>query len=505
MNKWIDIKINYNYFFAERIKKLIIQEKDIEKKVLLIEYLADYYSCQVTGKYSDEFLEEQLIDISNKNIIYENENIIEKNTVLHVMSECYSTGGHTRAVNNWINLDEKRKNSIIFTNQVSYIQIPKFLKDSVENSGGKIYFTTKKSKLRQAIYLQSIASNYEKIILHVHMFDSIPLLAFGNHSWNIPIYFYGHADFRFWLGVSISDVILDIHSDSKKRTINLRGAKKSIVFPLPNEFTYVNKSKNAIERSKFIKKYDIPQNAKIITTIGSDFKYTVTRQLNFQKFIKYLVNKYKDLYVIVIGPDAKDKAWKNTIKSTHNRVKVLGVLNKDKVDEWLNVSDIYLDSFPVGGGVAILDALNRNLNILSLSIKGDRLDELMEIKSKTLRDLDKKIKEILLNNENKYYLKALLNIKKLFSNKIWINKLDDILELDLIHKTSSFHSNKCISNFERIYYQVLDRKYEYDSLDCFNKLLVSCKIKIILIRIKSIIQFALNSYISLISNKIFND
>ena len=52
------------------------------------------------------------------------------------------------------------------------------------------------------------------VILHVHMYDVLPILAFANGDFNRPVMFYNHADHLFWLGASISDLVVNFRSSS---------------------------------------------------------------------------------------------------------------------------------------------------------------------------------------------------------------------------------------------------------------------------------------------------
>lgn len=56
---------------------------------------------------------------------------------------------------------------------------------------------------------------YEYIILHTHMEDAIAVVAFGTEDFMHPILFYNHTSYLFWIGKSITDLLLDLFKSDK--------------------------------------------------------------------------------------------------------------------------------------------------------------------------------------------------------------------------------------------------------------------------------------------------
>jgi len=65
------------------------------KKIYIIYLFAKFYSTRFVGAYADCFLEKQLQRIG-KNIKVDLSNNINKDTVLHIMTEAYEVGGHMK-------------------------------------------------------------------------------------------------------------------------------------------------------------------------------------------------------------------------------------------------------------------------------------------------------------------------------------------------------------------------------------------------------------------------
>mgnify|MGYP007102608520 CR=1 FL=1 len=125
--------------------------------------------------------------------------------------------------------------------------------------------------MQKAEKLANLSEEFERIILFTHMNDIIPILAYSNPGWKIPIYFYNHADFRFSYGFRISDAVLNLGQFDVDKSIRYRGVKKirvyNMQFPGMGEFEQ-EKDRIVINRDKLRKKinckYGLKQNDKLV-------------------------------------------------------------------------------------------------------------------------------------------------------------------------------------------------------------------------------------------------
>ena len=128
------------------------------------------------------------------------------------------------------------------------------------------------------------------------MNDIIPILAYSNPGWKIPIYFYNHADFRFSYGFRISDAVLNLGQFDVDKSIRYRGVKKNqsvyMQFPGMGEFEQ-EKDRIVINRDKLRKKinckYGLKQNDKLVVSMGADFKYESIVGYEFDRYVKKIV------------------------------------------------------------------------------------------------------------------------------------------------------------------------------------------------------------------------
>ena len=119
--------------------------------------------------------------------------------------------------------------------------------------------------MQKAEKLANLSEEFERIILFTHMNDIIPILAYSNPGWKIPIYFYNHADFRFSYGFRISDAVLNLGQFDVDKSIRYRGVKKNqsvyMQFPGMGEFEQ-EKDRIVINRDKLRKKINCKYGIK---------------------------------------------------------------------------------------------------------------------------------------------------------------------------------------------------------------------------------------------------
>ena len=115
-----------------------------------------------------------------------------------------------------------------------------------------------------------------------------------------------------------------------------------------------------IER-KNIKKsdYNIPDDAIIITSAGRTPKFQDDR---VSKLIIELMYDLPKLHYVIVGPKS-DEIPLSIPDALKDRVHIFNW--SDKYTDYLMISDIYLDTFPSGGGMTLLDAALLKLPLIS--------------------------------------------------------------------------------------------------------------------------------------------
>ncbi len=445
--------IEKNYKFSQVLKEYFFKEKNINVKLKLAKYYATYCWQNRVGFFQDLEFEKELGKISSKYKIntFEIKSICNKRT-LHIATEVYSSGGHTRVINNWINFEEKNQDLLIINSEKS--QIESWLEETLKKNAGKIILLRQNNVLEKAKELFNIVQNYERIILHIHPDDIIPILAFSNSKIIEKIYFYNHADHVFWLGVTINKCVLDLTSEGKEFSLKKRGIINSEILSIPLEEK--QQETKIIDINEIYESYNLRKNSKIIFSMATEFKYNTILDYDFFEFLEklspFLIKC--DIYFLVAGPNLKNKFWKRIYECSEKRVIPLGVLPKERVKEIWKIVDLYIDSFPMNSYTCLLEAISNNIKCFSLKTPISDLDCLKKIKVDTTEKLIKEIEKFFIykNNYKEENIKITNNLKKIHFKNGFLNNLQRIyLENDnqknINYRLINEHFNDSYENF----------------------------------------------------------
>lgn len=341
---------------------------DFNKRVMISKILGAYGWLAHTGYYADYKLEDELLEMSNQLFgSTEKSNIeeiqINRNSgfkVLHVISTAYLTGGHTKLMDRWIKLrkDYDEVHSVVLTDQRNNV-VPDWLIKSIYEANGWYHIFKNDNNFRsQCIHLRKLAQEWaDLVVLHTHPNDPTPILAFGNKEGLPPIILANHADHVFWLGGSVSDAVMDIRLAGQYITKHRRGIHNSVVLPIP-----LIQKERKISKIKLREKYGLPNEAVILLSIASGYKFKPYGHLNFPKTLAEVLRKAPNAILIVIGANPRDVIWKEANEAANGRLIAIGTTTE--IEEFYQLSDIFVESFPIGSLTAELDAMLYGLPVI---------------------------------------------------------------------------------------------------------------------------------------------
>ena len=265
---------------------------------------------------------------------------ITKNRTLHVATQIYKAGGHTKVIENWIRYQNKSNHDLVLVSQyVDYsMNLPEGCKIIEINPTDSV-----ESKI---LFLNDLYSIYSKVIFHIQPYDVLPLISMGNEDIS-KFSFYNHTDHVFNVGPSLVPLTYDMSLKGSLFSLNFRGAQNSKVVPVPLFSGTVQESE--IEEIK-----NIPENAFIILSIGSEYKFkTNTDSKNLLKFADSFCNENKDCYFVFIGPGTH---LKTQYQLMNENIILLGNRSYGEVVSMYERANVYVDSYPIIGGIASLEA-----------------------------------------------------------------------------------------------------------------------------------------------------
>lgn len=350
MNETCVIKENKLLF--DSIVNKIQESNSLEDKLKLANIALDYIWCNSSCYYASFPLEKVYIDLS-KEIDCEVEDNFSSDSCLLVLTTPYKFGGHTRVVERWIEQDKKRQYSLVIT-KVTDGSIPDRLRFDIELSGGQIYILDENAGLvENAQKLRKLASSYESVLLFVHMYDPLPIVAFANESFKRPIGFYNHADHLFGIDYSIVDSLVEMRQWGKDLSEKHRGVCSNNTIAVPSESISVNYSK-----SEARKHLQIKENAKIVISAGTYFKFIPNEKGDLSFVIDEILFQDKDVYYYVIGvSDGDMPSWNYLTEKYGDRFCLLPQVSHNDLKIYLTAADLMIDSFPVSGMTTMQDSV----------------------------------------------------------------------------------------------------------------------------------------------------
>lgn len=427
--------------FAKMLSK-INQQTDIELQQKLAFKAIIFALGGSSGYYSSETIENVYLKIAQNIKIELPEH--KPNTILHIMTECYDTGGHTRVVERWIeNSPSEQKHSLLFTENERQ-QIPLRLKNAVHEKRGEIFkLKDNLSNQEKAIELRKLASNFEYVVLHIHQHDVVPLIAFGTNDFKRPVLFYNHSDHKFFVGISIADVIVDLREWGQKLNIERRGIKKDFILGIPTDINISQK----VNTNQIRKELNLPINKKIILTVGSPHKYKPLGPQNFFETANKILDSNPDALMIGIGFTFNNIPGLNLNKNLrHKNFIAIGKQSPEQLTQYLLSADIVIDSFPMSGGTAMIDAVKCGRPVVSLDCPTGQMDYLVKSSGFCTNEkmLIDKVNQLLENDNLKQTLhnEQLEKLKKYSGTAEWHKRLDKLFaNTPAEHRLHTFKTN----------------------------------------------------------------
>ncbi len=281
--------------------------------------------------------------------------------VLHVLTEAYEIGGHTRLAWRWIDRDDASSSSVVLTQHTQAIPAP--LVGGVRRRGGRVYQLARatSSLTQRAQLLRRLAVQFDFVVLHIHPYDVVPTLAFAHCDSTPPVILENHADHCFWLGLSVANLLTDHRESAQRITAERRGVPPSHMgwLPLPIEVLQAGPS-----RAEARQALGIPDDMVLGVSIANAFKSQPLRGPGLAEALIPVAAQHPNFTAMVVGPSPKDSRWQAAQRETGNRVRALGVVTDPQ--NLVRAADIYLDSSPVGSGTSILEAALASLPPVSL-------------------------------------------------------------------------------------------------------------------------------------------
>ena len=355
LSKYLFLKVNFlvHNIYLNYLTKLVKNGHN-NKAISCIEQLALLYSKKYIGLLASNRLENLLKDIGRFCVGSEGavQNSPVKNNplkVLHLATEFYDVGGHTRVVQDWIKDDLENQHEILLTDQKKAFNLK--MKASIHFLNGKNYIH-KAKKIRKFVF----NNQFDKVIIHQHMHDVLPTLALWNfkeNEYGIDTIFYVHSDFRFSLGNIVAKKRINYTKKHSKQSTRFRvdGVKD---FHLPFALnSSMSESEKKIDHLKDV--YNVKSYDKIFMVIGSSYKLKPYNNVNLLKEWNSFLKINNNMTLMVVGSDINvfNKFCPNETQSEN--LMLLGII--ENPINLYKISDYVLNTYPISTGHGLYTAL----------------------------------------------------------------------------------------------------------------------------------------------------
>ncbi|MEY8767055.1 hypothetical protein [Francisella philomiragia] len=322
---------------------------------------------------------------------------------LHVVSECYAHGGHTRLLEQILKI---RNTGDLLISRAE----PDYREKLSIKSSCNVYSFNSDASIEDII---KIAHNYKIIYLHIHPDDIISTVAIGilkkKFGQNIKTIFVNHADHVFSYGFECADLIAEISLFGYKINKEYRANKgsKSFFMGIPLDFYEKDLAGFEISFDKIIN----------IFSGGSDYKYKPFEDYDFPAVIKKITKEIPTSRLVVVGALESNSYWQCLIEELN--VFLYKTLSYDEYLEKSLQADLCIDSYPMPGGTAFPDAWVKGKLVTGLKVPIRGYTVLESLKFDTQQDLIAAVVELYNKKEQSQIYK--LNISCELREKFILN------------------------------------------------------------------------------------
>lgn len=284
--------------------------------------------------------------------------------VLHVLTQAYGFGGHTRLAWRWISRDPRRSD-VALTDQAD--QVPEQLLAAVAASGGRVHDlrSTCADLTARAQALRSLMDGADAVVHHVHPHDVVALAAANIPGPRPPIVHENHAEHTYWVGVGGAELVSDYHAFSRQVSSGLRGVPLDRLGLLPIPLTDVPaEDDRQAMRDAVRSRLGLRPDAVLGLTVSAPHKISPMWGRGMAGLLDRTLRMCPRLTAVLVGPPPTGE-WADLARRHPGRVHALGP--RPDVTAFYAAADLYLDSYPSRSGTAVLEAALHGVPVLSLA------------------------------------------------------------------------------------------------------------------------------------------
>ena len=280
--------------------------------------------------------------------------------VLHVMTEGYDTGGHTRLAWRWMEQDAGRTHALALTRHRA---VPAALAEAATRGGLPVDMPGPEATLlERAQRLRALAAKFDVVLLHVHPDDPVPSMALASAAQpRPPVVYVNHADHAFWLGREAADLVVNHRHVGSRLTVERRGipSERTALLPLPLQGATASGDRDAMRRE-----LGIGPDQVVLLTVGSNYKFKPVGGAHFLDAAEPVLARHPEAVLIAVGPGDSGR-FAQARRRSGGRVRAMGT--RSEIGGFYAAADLYLESYPFSSATAVREAAAHGVPVVTFA------------------------------------------------------------------------------------------------------------------------------------------
>ncbi len=285
--------------------------------------------------------------------------VLNANTVMHVISQVYTTGGHTRVFEDIVSAMPEKKHVLIMTNATEhytgYLRLPDLLEERFRKLGVEVIFLQKGGLLDRIYELLDHVDHFapQTIFLNAHHED---VIAYGAICGDTAprVHFLHHADHHPSLGATRPDYEhVDLTAECHRFCC-------THVVPAPSMLNMTVTDKGAI--------YAVPQGPITGATSGAHHKFHGKLLFSYPELLAAMFKSGLEKFYHIgdLSATEIEHIRKEVVLNGADPDRIVFTGNVPSLADFLKelTPHFYMESHPVGGGKARIEVMSLRLPVL---------------------------------------------------------------------------------------------------------------------------------------------